>query len=223
MTLYFLDAGTTFSKILEVKDDGEKKYSVIKTSELKNLDINFNYSTGHSSNKNKTNYENEVVALSYGVKHLKNGVILDLGSRDAKWVQFNEGNFKDMDWNTNCASATGATIEMLLKFYGVDVQNLVPNKEKYPVTCGIFGLEKIMDDVSSGINPEVAISKFITGVAFNAYNFTKRPNKIYLSGGFCENNCFVEALKFFTEVETLGRFVLVEGLYAVYSENLNKN
>ena len=53
MTLYFLDAGTTFSKILEVKDDGEKKYSVIKNSELKNLEINFNYSTGNSSNKSK--------------------------------------------------------------------------------------------------------------------------------------------------------------------------
>ena len=123
-----------------------------------------------------------------------------------------------MDWNTNCASATGATIEMLLKFYGVDVQNLIPNKEKYPVTCGIFGLEKIMDDVSGGISPEVAISKFITGVAFNAYNFTKRPNKIYLSGGFCENKCFVEALKFFVEVETLGRFILVDGLYNIYLE-----
>lgn len=218
MSLYFLDAGTTFSKILEVDDSGNKKYSVIKTSELKNLDINFNYSTGHSSKKNKTTYENEVVALSYGVKHLKNGVILDLGSRDAKWVQFKNGNFKDMDWNTNCASATGATIEMLLKFYGVDVQNLIPNKEKYPVTCGIFGLEKIMDDVSGGISPEVAISKFITGVAFNAYNFTKRPNKIYLSGGFCENKCFVEALKFFVEVETLGRFILVDGLYNIYLE-----
>ncbi len=218
MSLYFLDAGTTFSKILEVDDSGNKKYSVIKTSELKSLDIKFNYSTGHSSNKNKTTYENEVVALSYGVKHLKNGVILDLGSRDAKWVQFKNGNFKDMDWNTNCASATGATIEMLLKFYGVDVQNLIPNKKKYPVTCGIFGLEKIMDDVSGGISPEVAISKFITGVAFNAYNFTKRPNKIYLSGGFCENKCFVEALKFFVEVETLGRFILVDGLYNIYLE-----
>ncbi len=223
MTLYFLDAGTTFSKILEVDDLGNKKYSVIKTSELKNLDINFSYSTGHSSNKNKTNYENEVVALSYGVKHIKDGIILDLGSRDAKWVQFKGGNFKDMDWNTNCASATGATIEMLLKFYGVEDKNLVPTKEKYPVTCGIFGLEKIMDDVSGGISPETAISKFITGIAYNAYNFTKRPDKIYLSGGFCENSCFVSALKFYTDVVLLGRFVLVDGLYNISLENLNKN
>lgn len=116
-----------------------------------------------------------------------------------------------MDWNTNCASATGATIEMLLKFYGVDVQNLIPNKEKYPVTCGIFGLEKIMDDVSGGISPEVAISKFITGVAFNAYNFTKRPNKIYLSGGFCENKCFVEALKFLLKLKPWAGLFLLTG------------
>ena len=214
--MYFLDAGTTFSKILEVKG-GIKKYSVIKTSELKNLDFEFEIGTGHSTRSCKK-YENEVVALSYGCQKYKDGTILDLGSRDSKWVQFKCGKFKDMDWNTNCASATGATIEMLLKFYDVNSNELVPTKEKYPVTCGIFGLEKIMDDISNGTSPNDAISKFITGVAYNAYNFTKHPNKIYLSGGFCKNKCFVEALKFYCEVEPIGRYALVDGLYEIYKQ-----
>ena len=214
--VYFLDAGTTWSKILKV-ENGKKEYSVIKTSEVKNLNIDFEISTGHSGKCGKK-YENEVVALSYGAKEYKDGVILDLGSRDSKWVKFNDGKFQDMDWNTNCASATGATIEMLLKFYNIDIDILKPTKEKYPVTCGIFGLEKIMDDVSEGVEPEVAISKFITGIANNAYNFTRKPDKIYLSGGFCENKCFVEALKFYTEVIPLGRFLLTDGLYNIYKE-----
>lgn len=214
--MYFLDAGTTFSKILKV-ENGKKEYSVIKTSELKNIDIEFEIGTGHSS-KNCKNYENEVVALSYGSKNYENGVILDLGSRDSKWVEFKNSKFKDMDWNTNCASATGATIEMLLKFYDVDVDKLSPTREKYPVTCGIFGLEKIMDDISKGISPNDAISKFITGIAYNAYNFTKCPDKIYLSGGFCENKCFVDALKFYTEVIPIGRFILTDGLYNIYKQ-----
>ena len=29
------------------------------------------------------------------------------------------GKFFDLDWNTSCAAATGATVEMLLKFYDV--------------------------------------------------------------------------------------------------------
>lgn len=213
----FLDAGTTWSKILTV-ENGEKKYSVLRTSEIKNLNLEFEIITGHSGGfLKKAKYENEVVALSFGSKELKDGVVLDLGSRDAKWVKFRNGKFLDMDWNTNCASATGATVEMLLKFYEINPLNLVSSKEKYSITCGIFGLEKIMDDISGGIKPEIAVSKFITGIAFNAFNFTKKPDKIYLSGGFCENECFVEALKFYTEVIPLGRFVLVDGLYNIYS------
>ena len=120
-----------------------------------------------------------------------------------------------MDWNASCASATGATIEMLLKFYNVDVKNLKYNPQKYSVTCGIFGLEKIMDDIAQGINPEIAISKFIHGIAFNAYNFAKNPSKICISGGFCENKCFIESLKQYCEVIPLGRFILVDGLMAM--------
>lgn len=220
MTKYFLDAGTTYSKILEADRD-KKKYRIIETSKLSSLNYSFELSTGHGS-KNE-NYENEVVALSFGTKNLKNATVLDIGSRDAKWVRFKDGKFKDMDWNTNCASATGATVEMLLKFYNVNKDELVFSSEKYPVTCGIFGLEKIMDDVSKGCPPENAVSKFITGIAFNAYNFTKKPDKIYLSGGFCENKCFTDALSNYTKVVPLGRFCLVDGLYNIYLEQNDKN
>ena len=69
-----------------------------------------------------------------------------------------------------------------------------------------------MDDIAQGINPEIAISKFIPGVAFNAYNSAKNPSKICISGGFCENKCFIESLKQYCEVIPLGRFILVDGL-----------
>ena len=69
-----------------------------------------------------------------------------------------------------------------------------------------------MDSISSGEKPAEAISKFVHGIAYNAWNFAKRPEKIYLSGGFCENNCLVDSLKNYCEVELLGRFVLCEGL-----------
>ena len=69
-----------------------------------------------------------------------------------------------------------------------------------------------MDDIAKGSNAETAISKFIHGIAFNAWNFAKKPSKIYLSGGFCENQCFVDSLKRYCDVEPLGRFLLCEGL-----------
>lgn len=213
----YIDSGTTWTKILTIENN-EKKYEVIKTSEFRKLNLPYNKATGHSLNKDER-YENEVVALAYGAKnYLEDDFIaLDLGSRDIKYVQFQNKKFKDMDWNCSCASATGATIEMLLKFYEVDSKDLKYNPEKYAITCGIFGLERIMDDVAKGQEPSVAISKFIHGIAYNAYVFTKKADKICISGGFCENKCFIDSLSQYSKVVPLGRFILVDGL--TYLEN----
>ena len=219
--MLYLDAGTTYSKIITDKDcfseqslvckKDEMFYYILPSSIIKSMDIKPDACCGHMSNAN----ENEIVALAKGAQKLdidKDATVLDLGSRDAKWIRFKDGKFHDMDWNTSCASSTGATLEMLLKFYNIDAGNLNYNEDKFPVTCGIFGMEKIMDSISGGNEPAEAISKFVHGIAFNAWNFAKRPNKIYLSGGFCENKCFVDSLNKYTEVELLGRFVLCEGL-----------
>lgn len=214
MKKYYIDAGTTRTKILTVENN-KKEYSIIPTFELKKMNITATKATGHSIIKTKE-YENEVVALAHGAKKYldDNYVVLDIGSRDIKWIKYQNKKFKDMDWNTACASSTGATVEMLLKFYNVDIKDLKFTKEKYNVTCGIFGLEKIMDDVSKGLEANIAISKFIHGIALRAYNFTKNPEKICLSGGFCNNDCFIESLKQYCQVVPLGSYVLADGLYS---------
>lgn len=219
--MIYLDAGTTYSKIITDEECFEKDYLkeinnnlfyyIIPSSLIKTSGIKPDCSCGHMSNAN----ENEIIALAQGAK--KRGIsedatILDLGSRDAKWIRFKDRKFHDMDWNTSCASSTGATVEMLLKFYEVKPEELRFNPEKFAVTCGIFGMEKIMDSISAGIQPSEAISKFVHGIAFNAWNFAKRPEKLYLSGGFCENKCLVDSLKNYCEVNCMGRFVLCEGL-----------
>lgn len=229
MTKYYLDAGTTYSKIIEINKEksesslknpvqvrDDKLYFIVPSKAIKTLDIEFEKVCGHMGIAKCLNKkcENEIIALASGCKNIveENATVLDLGSRDAKWVSFKDAKFKDMDWNTSCASSTGATVEMLLKFYEVNSEDLSFNKDKFPVTCGIFGMEKIMDDISKGADASVAISKFIHGLAYNAWSFAKKPEKLYLSGGFCQNECFVDSLKNYCEVELLGRFVLCEGL-----------
>lgn len=222
--MIYLDAGTTYSKIIEissdnlikdysefmVKKENDRTYYILPSSMVKTANLAPDRSCGHMSNAT----ENEIIALAQGCKNKvgDNSTILDLGSRDAKWIKFKDNKFHDMDWNTSCASSTGATVEMLLKFYNVKREDLTFNKDKYVVTCGIFGLEKIMDDISNSEQPLNAISKFVHGIAYNAWNFSKNPEKIYLSGGFCQNKCFVDSLKNYCEVELLGRFILCEGL-----------
>ncbi len=226
-----LDAGTTWSKIIEKTDsdlmsDFEKylyktekdcKYYVLPSNELKNINFKFDKATGHMSLSmlnSKNDYENEVIALIQGFrkKYKEDCLILDMGSRDSKWAVFRNGKFKDLDWNSSCSSSTGATIEMLLKFYNVDIKKLKYQDDKYVITCGIFGLERIMDDIANGYNPETALAKFIHGIAYNAWIFAKKPDKLYLSGGFCENKCFVESLSHYCKVIPTGRFMLAEGL-----------
>ena len=220
--MIYLDAGTTYSKIITdekqfddeffIKQEGNSAYYILPSRIIKAQNIVPTRSCGHMSNAS----ENEIIALAQGAKKRdisSDATVLDLGSRDAKWIKFKDGKFHDMDWNTSCASSTGATVEMLLKFYGVRTEELVFNDEKFAVTCGIFGMEKIMDSISAGVKPSEAISKFVHGIAFNAWNFCKKPEKIYLSGGFCDNKCLVDSLKNYCEVELLGRFVLCEGLF----------
>lgn len=219
--MLYLDAGTTYSKIITDKNCFDEQflicnknnlfYYILPSSLIKSMELKPDACCGHMSEAN----ENEIIALAKGAqKHdiEKDATVLDLGSRDAKWIRFKDGKFHDMDWNTSCASSTGATVEMLLKFYEVKTEDLKFTPEKFNVTCGIFGMEKIMDSISNGESAEEAISKFIHGLAFNAWNFAKRPEKLYLSGGFCENKCLVDSLKNYCEVEVLGRFVLCEGL-----------
>ena len=144
MTLY-LDAGTTYSKIIGINEEipsltpikictinsSKYHYYIIESKKVKSLNLNVKSSCGHMTGA-KT-YENEIIALAKGAwKYVdKNSTILDLGSRDAKWISFKEGKFHDMDWNSACASSTGATVEMLLKFYDVDVKDLEFNPEKF--------------------------------------------------------------------------------------------
>lgn len=219
--MIYLDAGTTYSKIITdrncfdeqflVSVEGDSYYYIIPSGLIKSMNITPDKSCGHMSNAS----ENEIIALANGAKKIgisENATVLDLGSRDAKWIRFKDGKFHDMDWNTSCASSTGATVEMLLKFYEVKAEELNFNPEKFSVTCGIFGMEKIMDAISGGTKPSEAISKFVHGIAFNAWNFSKKPEKIYLSGGFCDNKCLVDSLANYCEVIPLGRFVLCKGL-----------
>jgi len=64
--------------------------------------------------------------------------------------------------------------------------------------------------VVTGESEEEAVAKFVKGIAVNAYNFAKRPEKLYLSGGLCDNPLFVGS--FPCDIVPLGRFVLLAGL-----------
>ena len=114
------------------------------------------------------------------------------------------------DWNYLCGAMAGFTVELLGSYFGIDYNHVTVAQEHLPVTCGVLGMGELFDKIADGLSPERAVAMFVKGIARNVYNFSGRAEKMYLSGGLCENKLFVNSLP--CEVVLLGRYVQIEGL-----------
>lgn len=206
------DFGTSYCKLLETCSTAPPR--LIPTRSIdKSLKVDI--ATGHNGKRYATQYVNELTALARGGLRLiddESFTLLDCGSRDIKYVAYTNGSIKDMGWNAECGASMGFTIELLEKYYTLDFTTMTVPQNSFSVTCGVLGMSHIFDAVVTGESEETAVAKFVKGIAINAYNFAKRPEKVYLSGGLCDNPLFIAS--FPCPVHSLGRFVLLEGLQA---------
>lgn len=212
--MIFGDAGSSWCKLIDRQD---KTVRIVPTRELVQDDIQFDWGTGHTARRRSTSFENDLISLTRGALALideQDFTVLDLGSRDAKLVRFDGRRPVKLDWSVGCAAATGATLEMLSRFYEIDFEKLVIDDRFTSVTCGTYAVERIMDAVSAGASVEDAFAGFIHGLARNAFNFTQEPKKLYLSGGFTLNPAFITALSRYAQVIPMGRTVPLAGLWA---------
>jgi len=214
MSTLIADCGSSWSKIKNLKD-GEV---VIRPTQqvLRDRALRFRVATGHLGRSRTLKYENELIALAQGSLKLvpeNDFTVVDIGSRDTKFIRFRSRKVRKLDWNQACGASTGFTLELLGKYYGIDFDALPACDEKIPVTCGVFAIEKIFDAIIHGEPTERALAAFVHGIAFNVYNFVQRPDKLHVSGGLCANRCFLDSLSRYCEVIPLGRNVLLEGLY----------
>ena len=203
------DMGTQYTKIF---DSDRDEYRIMRSLEWKN-GLKADIACGHNC-KHKTNREiNELVALAKGVQTLveeKSFVLVDVGGRDIKSVTFKDGEYAGCDWNYMCGAMAGFTVELLGNYFNIDYTKLAVAQEHIPVMCGVLGMGTLFDEISNGRSPEKAVAMFISGIAKSIHNFAGKAEKIYLSGGLCENKLFVNS--FPCQVELLGRYVQIEGL-----------
>ena len=208
------DCGSSWSKI---KDMESGEVAILPTRQvLRDPDLRFQAATGHLGKDRTEKYENELIALAQGSLKLivdKSFTVVDVGSRDTKFVSFRKRKVRKLDWNQACGANTGFTLELLAKYYDIDFSRLPVSDERIPVTCGIFGIEKIFEAVIHGQPVETALAAFVHGIAYNVFNFVQKPDLLYVSGGMCENRCFLDILGRYCEVIPLGRNVLLEGLF----------
>lgn len=204
------DFGTSYCKLLDT--DSTAPPRLIATRERDHA-LRVDLATGHNGKRYTNRYVNELTALARGGLSMideDSFTLLDCGSRDIKYIAYEGGKIKDMGWNAECGASMGFTIELLEKYYHLDFAALDVPKTSFSITCGVLGMSHIFDAVVTGESEADAVAKFVKGIAINAYNFAKRPEKIYLSGGLCDNPLFVGS--FPCPVVSLGRFVLLEGL-----------
>jgi len=204
------DFGTSYCKLLNTVSKNSPH--LIPTRDLDRT-IQVDIATGHNGKRYTTHYVNELTALARGgLSSIKEDTftLLDCGSRDIKYITYENGKIKDMGWNTECGASMGFTIELLEKYYSIDFAALTVPKNSFSVICGVLGMSHIFDAVVTGSSEAEAVAKFVKGIAINAYNFAKRPEKVFLSGGLCDNPLFVAS--FPCPVIPLGRFVLLAGL-----------
>lgn len=207
------DCGSTWSKILET---GTGELEIIQTRELiRRPGAFFEIATGHSAKNRCRVYRNELVALAEGSLALvpdDDFSVVDVGGRDVKFVRFAGRKVSKLDWNLACGSSTGATIELLGRYYEIEFDRIAPSDRWINVTCGVFGMEKVLEHVSTGTPPEEATAMFLHGMVRNVFDFCGRPDRLHLSGGFCDNRCFLQTMEKYCSVTPLGRTVPLEGL-----------
>lgn len=204
------DFGTSYCKILN-KGSGEAP-RIVATRELE-PDFQADLATGHNACRRSKKHINELTALAHGGRRLidePDFVLLDCGSRDIKFIRSEEGRIVDMGWNAECGASMGFTIELLERYYNLDYAKVAIPDRGFPVTCGVLGMSNIFDAVVSGLSETEAVARFIRGIAQNGYRFAGSPEKLYLSGGLCDNPLFIGCLP--CKVVRLGRFVLLDGL-----------
>ena len=205
------DFGTSYSKFIDLAAADPQPY-MVASKDLAN-EHRVVIGTGHNGKRFSDTYVNELTVLARGGEKLiaeDDFVPLDCGSRDIKYIRYQDGKMEDMGWNAECGASMGFTIELLENYYNLDFNKLPTPTKSFSVTCGVLGISNIFDAITSGIDESEAVASFVKGIAINAYRFAGSPDKIYLSGGLCDNRLFMESMP--CEVVPLGRFVLLAGL-----------
>jgi len=204
------DFGTSYCKLLDTDTDAGPE--ILPTRDLAR-NFTADLATGHNARRRSKQSINELTALARGGRRLINKpdfVLLDCGSRDIKFVRYQDFTVADMGWNAECGASMGFTIELLSKYYDIDYAAVAIPDNGFSITCGVLGMSHIFDAVVSGSSETEAVAKFVRGIARNAWRFAGTPDRLFLSGGLCDNPLFTGS--FPCNIIPLGRFVLLEGL-----------
>jgi len=212
------DFGTTWTKLIDT-ETGTRRIEKSRHVAHVHADL----ATGHNARPRSRASINELIALFEGGLHTvaeNDFILVDIGSRDLKYIKVADRKVGEMDWSTSCGTLTGFTLELLASYFSIDYHTLTPSPKRDSFTCGLLGIERLFERLANGSSVEESVAAFTHSIALNAFNFIGKPEKFYLSGGMCDNPLFIASFPGGVEVIPLGRFVLLEGVLKEHEQRI---
>ncbi|NMB27725.1 MAG: CoA activase [Tissierellia bacterium] len=156
----------------------------------------------------------EITCHGKGAHYLsnKNCVVIDIGGQDTKIITIKGGKVINFTMNDKCAAGTGRFLELMANTLGVSIDELaemaLKGKDiKISSMCTVFAESEVISLIGSGTKREDIARGVINSIIYrinSMLNKHGREKGLYLTGGLCEVEPFIELLsqKLEEKVET---------------------
>lgn len=156
----------------------------------------------------------EITCHGIGTHYLlgENCTIIDIGGQDTKIISLEDGRVVDFTMNDKCAAGTGKFLELMSNTLGVSIielskMALLGEDITINSMCTVFAESEVISLIGRGTSREDISRGIINSITARVYSMLHKHGKsdlIYLTGGLCEVEPFIEllSLKLDTKVET---------------------
>ena len=146
----------------------------------------------------------EITCHGNGASYLlgKDCTVIDIGGQDTKIITIENGRVASFSMNDKCAAGTGRFLELMSNTLGVPLSELAEmaqNGKDISITsmCTVFAESEVISLIGEGSKREDiarGIVNSITGRVYTMLNKHGKKDTIYLTGGLCELEPFIELL-----------------------------
>lgn len=217
-----IDIGSTAAKISVLEDDDLKYnftlptgWSSVETSriikeklqeESINLDRSKVVATGYGrisvpyADKTIT----EITCHGKGTDYLlgEDATVIDIGGQDTKIITLESGRVSDFIMNDKCAAGTGRFLELMANTLAVSIDELahmalLGDNINITSMCTVFAESEVISLIGNGTKREDISRGIINSITGKVYALLHKhgvKNTVFLTGGLCEVEPFVEML-----------------------------
>ncbi|MGN9165465.1 acyl-CoA dehydratase activase [Tissierellaceae bacterium HCP3S3_D8] len=146
----------------------------------------------------------EITCHGKGVHYLlgEDSTVIDIGGQDTKIITLKDGRVTNFTMNDKCAAGTGKFMELMANTLGVSIDELAKMAlvgEDISITsmCTVFAESEVISLIGEGKKREDIARGIINSIIGRVYSMLHKhgsSNRIYLTGGLCEVEPFIELL-----------------------------